>query len=145
MVSRPRYYVPENGFDPQRIPLAAGWTPPPPDKKFQFVTVGRLVPYKGFDLVLQAMAQSQELRRDAELVVIGDGPSRASLEAQASDLGLSLNVTFAGWVEHTRLQAHLQEVQSFCVPEPARVWRGVVVEAMAWWTSIHRRELWRPR
>ena len=72
-----RYYMPENGFDVDRIPLSQGWTPPEPGKRFRFVTVGRLVPYKGFDLILQAIAQSAELRRDAELVIIGDGPSRA--------------------------------------------------------------------
>ena len=77
-----RYYVPENGFDPQRLPPASGWQPPLPGARFRFVTVGRLVPYKGFDLLLQAMAQSDELRRDAELLIIGDGPSRADLEAR---------------------------------------------------------------
>ena len=52
------YYIPENGFDAERIPLATEWTPPGPGKRFRFVTVGRLVPYKGFDLILQAMARS---------------------------------------------------------------------------------------
>jgi glycosyltransferase involved in cell wall biosynthesis len=126
-----RYYVPENGFDAERIPLGEGWTAPGHGKRFRFVTVGRLVPYKGFDLVLQAMAQSQELRRSAELIVIGDGPSRAALEAQASELGLSANVTFAGWVEHTRLQEQLRGSQAFVFPSLREFGGGVVVEAMA--------------
>ena len=126
-----RYYMPENGFDPERIPLSKGWTPPEPGKRFRFVTVGRLVPYKGFDLILQAMAQSTDLRRDTELVIIGDGPSRAALEAQASELGLSSIVTFAGWVEHAKLQEHLRGAQVFAFPSLREFGGGVVVEAMA--------------
>ena len=95
------------------------------------MTVGRLVPYKGFDLILQAISQSTELRRDAELVVIGDGPSRAALEAQASELGLSSIVTFPGWVEHAKLQEHLRDAQVFTFPSLREFGGGVVVEAMA--------------
>ena len=118
-----RYYMPENGFDPERIPLSEGWTQPKAGMRFRFVTVGRLVPYKGFDLILQALAQSAELRRDAELVIIGDGPSRRALEAQASELGISSIITFTGWIEHTKLQEHLR-CPGFCLSQPARVRRG---------------------
>ena len=131
MVQGRRYYMPENGFDPERIPLSEGWTAPEPGKRFRFVTVGRLVPYKGFDLILQAMAQSADLRHDAELVVIGDGPSRAGLEAQASELGLSSIVTFVGWIEHAKLQEHLRGAQVFAFPSLREFGGGVVVEAMA--------------
>ena len=126
-----RYYLPENGVDLQRIPLSNGWATPEPGKKFQFVTIGRLVPYKGFDLILQAMAQSSDLRRDAELIVIGDGPSRAGLEAQAVELGLSSIVTFTGWVEHAKLQKYLRGAQIFVFPSLREFGGGVVVEAMA--------------
>ena len=118
------YYLPENGVDLERIPLSNGWSPPEPGKRFRFVTIGRLVPYKGFDLILQAMAQSSDLRRDTELIVIGDGPSRASLEAQAVELGLSSIVTFTGLVART-LEA--TRAPPFCpgvrLPQPARIRR----------------------
>jgi glycogen synthase len=126
-----RYYMPENGFDPERIPLSEGWTPPEPGKKFRFVTVGRLVPYKGFDLILQAMAQSPDLRGEAELIIIGDGPYRARLEAQASELGLSSIVTFVGWTEHSKVQEQLRGAQVFAFPSLREFGGGVVVEAMA--------------
>jgi glycosyltransferase involved in cell wall biosynthesis len=126
-----RYYVPENGVDPERIPIAAAWRPPEPGQRFRFVTVGRLVPYKGYDLILQAMALSEELRRDAELLVIGDGPCRAALEGQASELGLSSIVTFAGQVEHSELQEHLHRAQAFAFPSLREFGGAVVLEAMA--------------
>jgi glycosyltransferase involved in cell wall biosynthesis len=126
-----RYYLPENGLDPERIALATEWVPPEPGKRFRFVTVGRLVPYKGMDLIIQAMAQSTALGRDAELHVIGDGPCRAALEAQARELGLASNVKFVGWVDHKKLQGHLQQAQAFAFPSLREFGGGVVVEAMA--------------
>ncbi len=125
-----RYYVPENGVDPERIALGTGWRPPEPGTRFRFVTVGRLVPYKGMDLIVQAMARLTALRRDAELHVIGDGPFRTTLEALASESGLSSIVTFAGWVEHTKLQDHLRRAQAFVFPSLREFGGGVVVEAM---------------
>ena len=52
-----RYYVPENGLDPERIALGSGWKPPEPGTRFRFLTLGRLVPYKGMELIIEAMAQ----------------------------------------------------------------------------------------
>jgi glycosyltransferase involved in cell wall biosynthesis len=126
-----RYYLPENGLDPGRIPLVDSWTPPTSGKKFQFVTIGRLVPYKGMDLILQSMARSAVLRRGAELVIIGDGPFRTTLEGQASELELSPNVTFAGWIEHTKLRDRLDQAQAFVFPSLREFGGGVVLEAMA--------------
>jgi len=125
-----RYYVPENGVDPERIALGTGWRPPKPGARFRFVTLGRLVPYKGMDLIIQAMARSTALQRDAELHVIGDGPFRATLEAQASENGLSSIVTFVGWVEHTKLQDHLHRAQAFVFPSLREFGGGAVIEAM---------------
>ena len=126
-----RYYIPENAVDPERIPFSTGWRPREAGKRFRFVTVGRLVPYKGFDLVLQALSQSEELRREAELLIIGDGPSRAGLEAQVSDLGLASNVTFTGLIEHARVQDHLRHAQAFVFPSLREFGGAVVLEAMA--------------
>jgi glycosyltransferase involved in cell wall biosynthesis len=125
-----RYYVPENGVDPERIALGTEWKPPAPGTRFRFVTVGRLVPYKGMDLIIQAIARSPVLRRDAELHVIGDGPFRTTLEAQVAQSGLASVVAFAGWVEHTRLQDHLHRAHAFVFPSLREFGGGVVVEAM---------------
>ena len=54
-----RFYLPENGIDTSRLPIAAVW--PEPRGRFRFLTVGRLVPYKGVDLILQAMRSSSAL------------------------------------------------------------------------------------
>jgi glycosyltransferase involved in cell wall biosynthesis len=126
-----RYYLPENAVDLERIALRSGWNPPLPGNRFRFVTLGRVVPLKGMDLIIEAMAQSPTLRRDAELEVIGDGPCRAALETQVSEYGLSSNVTFAGWVDHIKLQDYLHRAHAFVLPSLREFGGGVVLEAMA--------------
>lgn len=51
------------------------------------LSVGRLAPIKGFDILIRAAAQAQ-----ARLVILGDGPERAKLEALARDLGADVRL-----------------------------------------------------
>lgn len=121
------YYMPENGIDPDRFPLADRW--PEPDPVFTFATVGRLVPYKGFDLVLEAMAGSPVLRA-CRLVIVGDGPERANLEAAAASGGLT-GVTFTGWLDQVAVGRLLAQAQAFAFPSLREFGGAVVLEAMA--------------
>jgi glycosyltransferase involved in cell wall biosynthesis len=123
-----RYYVPENGVDPGRFPLAAGW--PEPHGRFRFIAVGRLVPYKGFNLILEAMSQSAALRR-CELVVAGDGPMRAALDEMVKRWDLGGCVRFLGYVDNRRLHAELGAAQAFVFPSLREFGGGVVLEALA--------------
>ena len=59
-----------------------------------FVTVSRLVPQKGVDWCLKALALLP--RGTARLEVVGDGPERPALEAMAQDLGITDAVIFLG-------------------------------------------------
>lgn len=122
------FYQPENGVDPARFPIAEGWTPPADD--WQFVTVGRLVPYKGFDMILNAMSASPVLKT-CRLLIIGDGPQRENLQRQAAALNLSERVRFAGWLPQTQLAAELRRSQAFVFPSLREFGGGVVLEAMA--------------
>ena len=123
-----RFYIPENGVDPERIPLASDW--PEPNGRFRYLTVGRLVAYKGADLILEAMRDSAALRT-CELRVVGDGPERPRLEALANEYGLGSNVHFVGWVDHTRLAHEWSRAQGFVFPSLREFGGGVVAEAMA--------------
>jgi glycosyltransferase involved in cell wall biosynthesis len=67
-----------------------------PPEIFRILSVGTLLPRKGFDTLLDACGI---LRRDGvafECVVVGDGPMRGELEAQAARLGLGAAVTYMG-------------------------------------------------
>lgn len=60
------------------------------------LAVGRLVPQKGGDLAVRALAQ---VDRPARLVFVGEGPQRDELVALARQLGIQDRVHFAGYVE----------------------------------------------
>ncbi|MEZ6094248.1 MAG: glycosyltransferase [Pirellulaceae bacterium] len=70
-----------------------------------FVYVGRLSPEKSIDVVIDAFAVMQRRRRRSKLIIIGDGPSRDSLEQRSLELGLRSSVEFLGHVDHDRLIA----------------------------------------
>lgn len=61
-----------------------------------FATVAMLRPHKGVRHLLEAAGLLRAARRAARYVVVGDGPERASLEAQATALGLHDAVSFLG-------------------------------------------------
>ncbi len=64
------------------------------------VTVRRLVPRMGLDVMVEAWAQVRpRLVGGAHWIVVGDGPSRASLEAQVARLNLEGSVHFLGEVD----------------------------------------------
>jgi glycosyltransferase involved in cell wall biosynthesis len=123
-----RFYLPENGVDPARFPVASAW--PEPRGRFRFLTVGRLVPYKGVDLILEAMGGSAALK-GCELRVVGDGPERARLEGLARQYGLEGSVSFAGWVDQRELAREFAQSQAFAFPSLREFGGGVVLEALA--------------
>ncbi|ANT60165.1 glycosyl transferase family 1 [Salipiger sp. CCB-MM3] len=119
-------YLPENAIDPARFNKRA--TPAPGPLRAAFV--GRLVPYKGPDMLLEAAAP---LLRDGRMVLemIGDGPMRATLEARAADLGIADAVTFHGWLDHRAVQDVLCRCHLLPFPSIREFGGGVVLEAMA--------------
>jgi glycosyltransferase involved in cell wall biosynthesis len=123
-----RFYLPENGVDPARFPIGNAW--PEPKGRFTFITVGRLVPYKGADLIIEAMAGSPILR-NCDLAVIGDGPERPALADAIERNGLAGNVRLTGWVDQPRLARELGAAQAFVFPSLREFGGGVVLEAMA--------------
>jgi rhamnosyl/mannosyltransferase len=90
--------------------------------------VGRLVPYKGVDVLIDAIASVQ-----ATCLIVGDGPLRASLESHAASRGVSSRVRFLGGVSDADLAAHLHACDLFVLPSVTRqeTFGVVQLEAMA--------------
>jgi GalNAc-alpha-(1->4)-GalNAc-alpha-(1->3)-diNAcBac-PP-undecaprenol alpha-1,4-N-acetyl-D-galactosaminyltransferase len=63
------------------------------------VALGRLVPIKGFDLLIQAFAEAAVDCKEWSLLIIGEGPQRGHLEALASELGVGGRVILPGLLE----------------------------------------------
>jgi glycosyltransferase involved in cell wall biosynthesis len=79
-----------NGVDLQ------AFRPSGADDGLTILHVGRLVEKKGTDVLLRAFASVRAERPDARLTIIGEGPMRPALEAQAGALGLGGAVQFLG-------------------------------------------------
>ncbi len=86
--------------------------PPAPGSSFRLLTVGRLVPKKGVDVLLHAVAR---LASDYPLLltVAGDGPERPRLERLAQKLNIQEQVRFLGWFDHTRLSQLFAQTHIF--------------------------------
>ncbi|WP_350016678.1 glycosyltransferase [Rhodanobacter sp. IGA1.0] len=61
-----------------------------------YVSVGRLIPEKGFDVLVEAFAVLLEQRPAARLHIYGEGPERPKLEALIARLELGRNVALSG-------------------------------------------------
>lgn len=89
---------------------------PPPGGR-NVVAVGRLVEKKGFEFLIDAAARlEREGRALDRVVLVGDGPLRAELEARARSSGLAGKVTFAGASAPPQVRAALEGADLMACP-----------------------------
>ncbi len=72
------------------------------DGEILLVFVGRVVPIKRLDLLLEALAQAREADPSLRLAVVGDGEERPQLERRAAELGIAADVHFLGYRRELR-------------------------------------------
>ncbi len=92
-------------------------------------TVGRLVPVKGHAILLDATRILQASIGNVALVLVGDGPLRKDLEANAKRLGLEKSVIFAGQQDQSYDFMNMMDV--FVLPSLHEGIPMVVLEALA--------------
>lgn len=109
---------PRDGVEPLPVPLK---TP------IKAVTVGRLIPLKRVDGLLEALKELPDLG----LVVVGDGPERPRLERLARDLGVSDRVYFAGQRSKKEALGLMAACDLFVLNSAHEGLPYVVLEAMA--------------
>ena len=110
----------ENGVDTERF------TPGPRaaeiiarhqlEGKKVLLTVGRLVPRKGADMALRAMALIRAARADVHYLIIGEGELRPILESMIADSGLADCVTLVGKASEQDLIPYLRSCDLFLMP-----------------------------
>jgi glycosyltransferase involved in cell wall biosynthesis len=96
-----------------------------------FVCAGRLIPQKGTDLVIRALAGYRRRFGPCVLWIIGDGPERESLVRLCRRLGVEDAVIFLGTVDHQALKGAFQACQAFVFPSLQDFTGRVVVEALS--------------
>jgi glycosyltransferase involved in cell wall biosynthesis len=114
-------------FNPRR-----GMGEPP-----RLVSVGRLVDYKGFDVLIRACARLRDAGRPIRCLIVGEGPERARLDALITKLQLGGLVTLEGGKLQREVVSSIASADLFvlaCVPGSGGLQDGipiVLMEAMA--------------
>lgn len=109
-------------------------TPPHPwlgsDRNVPVVlSVGRLVQQKGFDVLLRAIGLLHHRGTRVRLIILGDGPLRAELEAVARELGIANSVALLGFVDNPR--RYLQGCDVFVLASRSEGFGLALTEAMS--------------
>ncbi len=97
-------------------------------ENLHFVHFGRLVNFKGTDLIIRALAKTS---LPVKLDIIGDGPELGHCQQLVKALGLSSRVSFIPWRSHGELLDSLSDYRAFILPSLADSNGIVVQEAMA--------------
>ena len=91
--------------------------------------MGRLVDQKGFDLLLPSFARISARHPEWTLAIVGDGPDRAKLEAQASELQIARKVVFTGKIRDPFLAVGVPDI--FVLSSRFEGFPNALTEAMA--------------
>jgi glycosyltransferase involved in cell wall biosynthesis len=105
-----KVHVVYHGVDTEVFVPRSGPREPGP---VRFVSVGRLVAKKGYDDILEALAQVRKRGLDFEYDILGEGRLRGDLEARIAGLGLEDVVHLRGSVTHDVVRAALQASDVF--------------------------------
>jgi glycosyltransferase involved in cell wall biosynthesis len=95
--------------------------------------VGRLTPQKGVEHLLHAMSEMKNL---VSLDVVGDGPSRSSLEQLSRELGLEPRIRWHGQLQQSELPRFYQRAAAVVVPSADEGLGLVAVEALLCETPV---------
>ncbi len=124
-----------NGIDLANLPAPpAGERPPGP---VRILSVGRLVPFKGFEILLEACAELDRRNFDFRCQIAGDGPLREKLETTVAQLGLKRRVELCGSLSQAEVYAKLRGCDIFALASvvdaagASDVFPTVIMEAMA--------------
>lgn len=118
-----------NGIDLSEFD--ADMTPYAPPRPY-ILGIGRVVPQKGFDILIDAYARLVYRLPDApDLIIAGDGPERERLKAQAEALGLSGRVHLIGRADRPQAVRLFHGCECFVLPSRQEPQGIVSLEAMA--------------
>ena len=116
MAGQVRRLVPDVGeiaITPFGVDLTQFASAPHASRPLTIGIVKSLAPKYGVDLLLRAFAG---LPNACRLLIVGDGPQRAELEALARELGIAARTEFTGAVAHAEVPAFLNRLDIYAAP-----------------------------
>jgi glycosyltransferase involved in cell wall biosynthesis len=105
---------------------------------FTLLAVGHLVPVKAQELIIGALPLLPGVR----LLIAGNGPNRAMLEALARNLGVADRVVFLGAVAQAQLRDYYGAADALVLPSEREGWANVLLESMACGTPVIASRVW---
>ena len=115
-----------NGVEISKLPLDFARGRQAPRSKI-IVSAGRLVPWKGFGMVIEMMRDLPEWR----LIIIGDGPEYANLKSQISNLKLGDRIKLTGAIPREQVLEYLSRAAAFVLNTSFESFSYQIVEAMS--------------
>jgi colanic acid/amylovoran biosynthesis glycosyltransferase len=106
-------------------------TPPEMSSSHRLVCVGRLCEAKGQLLLVEAAARLRAKGIEFYLVLAGDGPIRADIEAAIERHGLDDTVRITGWISSDSVRDEILAARALVLPSFAEGLPVVIMEAMA--------------
>jgi glycosyltransferase involved in cell wall biosynthesis len=104
------------------------WVLPVGNEKFVWMAIGRLIPQKGYDILLHSFQLLKVIFHQVELRIIGEGPLRKELEELIYNLNLQNDVIFEGNIPLGWQQ--LYNANAFVLPSVSEGFSGALVEAL---------------
>jgi glycosyltransferase involved in cell wall biosynthesis len=122
-----RLHIVHCGIDPAKY----GQRPPREDRTPHMVFIGRLAGVKGVPVLFDALERLKDRAGGVRVTMVGDGPERAALEADARARGLAELITFTGYLSQDAVAGVLDEADLLVLPSFAEGVPVTLMEAMA--------------
>jgi len=127
------------GVSEERLRAVRGGLPPHIEERVSgkkiILSVGRLVPYKGFDVLIHS---ARYLSPDSVVVIVGGGPLHGDLQEAIDSAGVSDRVLLVGRLDDAELNALFEMATLYCLSSSyrAEAFGVVLLEAMAYGLPI---------
>lgn len=100
-------------------------------ESFRIISAGNLISRKGFNVLIDAFYGFAKIVDRTELIIMGDGPERQSLEQQVKKLSLQNKVYFTGKYVREEFAEELSRCDVFALASKVETFGVVYVEALA--------------
>jgi len=138
-----------NGIDPERFqPVDRGDARRKlgmPEDGEIIVSVANLVPVKGHEFLIAAIAQLAARHPKIRLYIVGEGESRAMLQAMARRAGLQDRIFFVGRKPNEELKYWYSAADVSCLASSREGWANVLLESLACGTPVVATRVWGTR